>query len=291
MQGFTEADVTNQTGKTFVVTGANSGLGFETSRVLAARGARVILACRSEAKAEQAMARIRELTPGADLAFLAYDQGDLDSINAAAATLVAGPCIDVLINNAGVMQPKLARTKQGFEQHFGINHLESFAFTGLLLSKFSQAPSPRIVITGSLSHKTGVIDFDDLNAEKGYDRSPRYDDSKLANLLFLFELDRRLRAAHSPITAVGCHPGLAMTSLAKSMTMLRLLIPIFKLLRFNTAAMGAWPASPGGHERRHPRRLLRPDWICRFERRFRPVGPLPECGRCERRRETLGSIG
>jgi hypothetical protein len=113
---------------------------------------------------------------------LAYDRGDLDSVHAAAGRISAGPTIDVLINNAGVMQFTHSRTKQGFEQHFGVNHLGTFAFTSLLLQKLADAPAPRVVVTGSASHKTGVIDFDDLNAEKGYRHSPRYNNSKLANM-------------------------------------------------------------------------------------------------------------
>jgi len=256
MNGYSENDVADQTGKRFVVTGANSGLGFEITRVLAARGARVVMACRSKANADEAISRIRELTPRAELEILDYDQGDLDSIRSAAETLSAGPTVDVLINNAGVMEFTHSRTKQGLEQHFGVNHLGSFAFTSLVLPKLAEAPAPRVVITGSASHKTGVIDFDDLNAEKGYGHSARYDNSKLANMLFLFELDQRLRAAGSRIMAVGCHPGLAITSLGREQRLLRsIVVPLAKLLRFNTAAMGAWPAlqaatgvvHPGGY--------------------------------------------
>ena len=153
MDGFSEDDVADQSGKTFVVTGANSGLGFEITRVLAARHARVIMACRSKSNADEAMMRILKLTPAAELQFLACDQGDIDSIRTAAASFANGPKIDVLINNAGTMQAKLVRTKQGFEQHFGINHLGSFALTSLLLPKLAEAPAPRVIITGSTSHK------------------------------------------------------------------------------------------------------------------------------------------
>lgn len=254
MSGFSENDVTDQSGKTFVVTGANSGLGFEITRVLAARGARVVMACRSKPNADEAIARIRALIPSADLEFLAYDQGDLDSIHAAAEKLSAGPTVDVLINNAGVMEFKHSRTRQGFEQHFGINHLGSFAFTSLLLPKLAEAPAPRVVITGSASHRTGVIDFDDLdNAGKGYGHASRYANSKLANMLFLFELDQRLRAAASPILAVGSHPGLAITSLGREQRLLRaIFVPLAKLFRFNTAAMGAWPSLQAATSVVHP---------------------------------------
>jgi NAD(P)-dependent dehydrogenase (short-subunit alcohol dehydrogenase family) len=237
---FTAADVPDQSGKCIVVTGANTGLGFEAAKVLAARNARVILACRSEAKAEAAMARIRGETPGADLAFLPLDQGDLDSVRAAAAGLAGEPRIDVLLNNAGVMFPPLDRTKQGFEQQFGVNHLGCFALTGLLLPKLAATPGARVVVTASLAHMRGDIPWDDLNAEKTYSRGKRYATSKLANLLFVHELDRRLRAAGSPVTALACHPGVAPTDLMRHLGPYKVFTPLFRL--FNSVEMGAWPA-------------------------------------------------
>lgn len=245
---FTEADVPDQSGKCFVVTGANTGLGFETTRVLTARGARVLLACRDEVKADEAMRRIRAVTPGADLGFVPYDQGDLDSIRRAAGQLDREPRIDALVNNAGVMVPPLMRTKQGFELQFGVNHLGSFAFTSLMLPKLAETPGARVVVTGSLAHTSSSIDWDDLNADKSYRKWPRYGMSKLANLLFLFELDRRLRAAGSPVTAVGCHPGFATTDLGRHMPGIGFLWMLFRPFS-NTPAMGAWPtlqAATGG---------------------------------------------
>ncbi|ACS85396.1 oxidoreductase [Musicola paradisiaca] len=252
--GFTETDVPDQSGRCFVVTGANTGLGFEAACVLAARGARVILACRDKHKTLAAMEWIRSLTPAADLAFLHYDQADLDSIRRAAGELESEPRIDVLVNNAGVMNPPLARTQQGFELQFGVNHLGSFALTSLVLPLLSVRPNARVVITASLAHKTGQIDWSDINAERGYEKRPRYNTSKLANALFLFELDRRLRAAGSTVTAVGCHPGFATTDLGRHIPGIKLLQPLFGLIS-NTAAMGAWPTlhaatgpvHPGGY--------------------------------------------
>jgi NAD(P)-dependent dehydrogenase (short-subunit alcohol dehydrogenase family) len=240
MNGFTEADVADQSGKCFIVTGANTGVGFEVARVLAARGARVLLACRDKAKAEAAMARIGRRTPGADTAFLPLDQADLDSVRAAADLAAQEPRIDVLINNAGVMRPPLTRTKQGFELQFGVNHLGCFALSILLLSTLTKTAGSRIVVTASVAHRRGRIAWDDLNAEKSYDRSQRYADSKLANMLFFFELDRRLRAAGSAVTAVGCHPGIAATDLGRHMGALQLLVPVVGMA-LNTPAMGAWP--------------------------------------------------
>ncbi|MGR9402897.1 oxidoreductase (plasmid) [Rhizobium leguminosarum] len=252
--GFTEASVPDQTGKTFIVTGANAGIGFEISQVLAARGARVLLACRERTRAEQAIARIRQITPKADLAWLPLDLGDLDNVRAAAEIAAREPRIDVLINNAGIMNPPLTRTEQGFESQFGVNHLGVFGLTTLLLPKLAETPGSRVVVTSSIAHLKGKIDWDDLNAEKSYKKNDRYGGSKLANALFFFELDRRQRAADSPVTAVGCHPGVASTSLGRHMGIIQLVGPIVGLL-LNSAAKGAWPAlqaatgkvMPGGY--------------------------------------------
>lgn len=241
MTGFTDADVADQSGKCFIVSGANTGLGFEAARALAANGARVLLACRSKAKAEAAMTRIGQETAGADLAFLPLDQADITSIRAAAELADKEPRVDVLLNNAGVMFPPLTRTAQGFELQFGVNHLGCFALTSLLLPKLAQTAGSRVVITASLAHNGGNLTWDDLNAERGYLRTKRYSDSKLANLLFLFELDRRLRAAGSPVTALACHPGIAATELMRHAGPFRIATPLFGLL-LNTAAKGSWPA-------------------------------------------------
>jgi NAD(P)-dependent dehydrogenase (short-subunit alcohol dehydrogenase family) len=243
-KGFTEADVRNQSGKTFIVTGANAGVGFELSRVLAARGARVLLGCREQARANDAIARIKQLTPNADLAWLPLDLGDIESVRAAAATASQEPRIDALINNAGIMNPPLTLTKQGFESQFGINHLGVFALTSLLLPKLAETPGARIVVTSSIAHLKAKIDWDDLNAEHSYSKVARYGASKLANALFFFELDRRLRGVRSPVTAVGAHPGVASTSLGRHMGPVQLVGPIVGLL-LNSADKGAWPALLG----------------------------------------------
>lgn len=241
MSGFTEADVPDQSGRTIIVTGANTGLGFEAARVLAARGARVLLACRSKDKAEAAMAKIGAEVSGADLSFLPLDQADLASVRAAAELAAKEARLDVLLNNAGVMTPPLTRTAQGFELQLGVNHFGTFALTGLLLPKLAETAGSRVVVTSSLAHKSGTIDFDNLDAAKGYNRGKAYGQSKLANILHMLELDKRLRAAGSPVSAMACHPGIASTDLARY-------IPgggaIFSLagLLLNTAAQGAWPA-------------------------------------------------
>lgn len=241
MSGFTEADVPSQEGRTIIVTGANTGLGFESAKVLAARGARVLLACRSRAKAEEAMARIGAEVSGADLAHLPLDLADLLSVRSAAKLAEREARIDVLLNNAGVMTPPLTRTKQGFELQFGVNHLGTFALTGLLLPKLAETPGSRVVITSSIAHKSGRIDFDNLDGSKGYHRGRFYYQSKLANLLHMFELDRRLRAAGSPVSALACHPGVASTDLARYIPGGGLAFSLMGMI-LNTAAQGAWPA-------------------------------------------------
>ena len=249
MAGFTDADVPDQSGKCFIVTGANTGIGFDVAKVLAAKGARVLLACRDSGKAETAMARI-----GGEVMHLPLDLADLASVRAAAELATREPRIDALINNAGIMFPPLSRTVQGFESQWGVNHLGPFALTALLLPKLAEAPGARVVVTASLAHQRGNIRWDDLGAEKSYNRSLRYSDSKLANMLHFAELDRRLRAAGSPVIALGCHPGVAATELMRHTGPFRMFNPVMGLL-LNTAAMGAWPAlqaatgevEPGGY--------------------------------------------
>jgi NAD(P)-dependent dehydrogenase (short-subunit alcohol dehydrogenase family) len=253
-KGFTEADVPQQTGKTFIVTGANSGVGFEIARVLAIRRARVLLACRDRATGDETITRIRKIAPDSDLEWLPLDLGDLDSVRAAAEAAAKEPRLDGLINNAGVMNPPLMRTKQGFELQFGVNHLGVFALTNLLLPKLAETPGSRVVVTASIAHFRLTIDWNDLNAEKSYEKHERYAASKLANMLFFFELDRRLRAAKSPVTAIGVHPGIAATSLGRHMGLAQLAGPIVGLL-LNNPKRGAWPAllaatgnvKPGGY--------------------------------------------
>ena len=210
-RGFTADDVSAQTGRTFLVTGANAGIGFEVSKILAARGAHVILGCRDEDKAEVAMNRIWVDVPKAELSFQPLDLADLDQVRDAAKAVLAGPRIDVLINNAGVMIPPRTLTKQGYELQFGVNHLGTFALTGLLHPHVDD----RIVITGSIAHRNGAMDYSDLSASRSYHNWARYQMSKLANLLHMFELDRRLSAAGRATQAIGCHPGVALTELTR----------------------------------------------------------------------------
>lgn len=245
-EGFTDRDVPDQTGRTILVTGANSGIGFATSAVLSRAGARVLLACRDHDKATAAAARIREQTPDADLGIVVLDQASLASVTAAAAQIRDEEArLDVLVNNAGVMGPPLTRTEDGFELQFGVNHLAVFALTAHLLPLLRDRADSRIVTTSSVVHREGKLFLDDPNAEAGYDRFERYRQSKLANLLFALELDRRLRAAGAETASVACHPGLATTNLSHDAApWMRWVMPVAQpllRLRFNSAEQGAWP--------------------------------------------------
>jgi NAD(P)-dependent dehydrogenase (short-subunit alcohol dehydrogenase family) len=241
MSSFTASDVTDQSGKTFLVTGANTGIGFEAAMVLAERGGRVLLGCRSEERAAEAIERIEAAVEGADLRFIPLDQGDLASVAAAAELVAEEDRLDVLVNNAGIMMPPRELTTDGFESQFGVNHLGTFALTCHLLDKLAETEGARVVVTSSIAHRGGDIHFDDIDASEKYGAQDRYQQSKLANLLFTYELERRLRAADSTTIAVGCHPGIADTELGRHMPKIVMLAaPLFKVF-FNSPAEGAWP--------------------------------------------------
>lgn len=242
-RGFTEREVPDQTGRTAFVTGANTGIGFHTARVLAENGARVLLGCRNGEKAEAAIDKIRR-KPGcedADVTFVPLDLADLDSIEAAAKQVAKEPQLDLLINNAGIMFPPRELTKDGFESQFGVNHLGPFALTGLLIDKVLETPGARIVSTSSIGHRPGDIYFNDIDAERSYSPQYRYFQSKLANLLFAYELERKLRQLDTDVISVACHPGAADTELSRYLpAVVRFATPLVSVL-FNTASMGAWP--------------------------------------------------
>lgn len=212
---WTEKSVPDQSGKRILITGANSGIGFEAARVLAQQGAQVILACRNEDKALAAMARIRQIFPRANLQFMALDLGSQQSIRALVTLFFEQyDSLDILINNAGVMWLPESRTVDGFESQLGTNHLGHFALTGLLLPALLKTPGARVVTISSIAHKDGNIHFDDLWLEQGYGKQKAYAQSKLANLLFARELQRRLTDAGSSVLSVAAHPGVASTHLA-----------------------------------------------------------------------------
>lgn len=225
---WTENQLPDQTGRVAIVTGANSGLGWETARALANRGATVIMACRSIAKGNPAADQITALKPSGNIVVMELDLGDLASIHRFVTAFRQDyDRLDLLINNAGAALPPYGKTAQGFEQQFGINHLGHFALTGLLLDRLTVTSGTRIVTVSSSSHRSGSIHFDDLNWEQQYQPGRAYAQSKLANLLFTYELQRRLVVAGQSTLSVAAHPGWAATNALRHAPMLKRLNPIF----------------------------------------------------------------
>jgi len=263
-----EADIPNLDGKVVFITGANIGLGYESARMLAANGAHVVLACRNAAKAQAAMARVRALHPSAKLTFVQLDLSDLENVGKvnAALTQAGVQRIDILLNNAGIMAtPKRLATKQGFEMQFGVNHLAHFALTARLFPLLSAAA--RIVNVSSIANQAGDVNWDDIQWERKYSPMGAYRQSKTANLLFTYELNRRLTAAQSGVAAVAAHPGVAHTNLVEGSAFdnwfWKLFLYAYRVyaaiipfgIRVQTAAMGALPqvyacageVAPGGY--------------------------------------------
>ncbi|NEA37848.1 oxidoreductase [Streptomyces sp. SID11385] len=211
-RGWSAARIPAQEGRTAVVTGANSGIGYVAARELARHGAHVVLACRSERRGADAVARLLSEVPGAHAEFSRLDLGDLASVREFAARHVRRP-VGVLLNNAGVMALPYGRTADGFERQFGVNHLGHFALTGLLLPALLRAPGSRVVTVSSGLHVLGNVDPRDLDSARHYRRWLAYGRSKTANLLFTHELARRLEAAGADTVAAAAHPGYARTNL------------------------------------------------------------------------------
>jgi NAD(P)-dependent dehydrogenase (short-subunit alcohol dehydrogenase family) len=235
---WTARNVPDQTGRVAVVTGANTGLGFETAKVLAERGASVVLAVRNVEKGRQAAARMT-----GDVTVQALDLTSLASIRTAAEDLRADhQRIDLLVNNAGVMYTPKQTTQDGFEMQFGTNHLGHFALTGLLLDLLLPVPGSRVVTVSSVGHRIrAAIHFDDLQWERSYNRVAAYGQSKLANLMFTYELQRRL-ATHGTTSAVAAHPGMSDTELARnSPAVARLLLTALAPAITQKPAKGALP--------------------------------------------------
>ena len=227
MKKWTSRAIPDQTGRVVIVTGANTGIGFETAAALAARHAKVVLACRNAQKAGDAIERIKARTPDADLEFLELDLASLDSVaRFVGAFDSAHDRLDLLINNAGVMAPPLGHTEDGFELHFGCNHLGHFALTGRLMAHLEATPGARVVTVSSLTHRMAAFDFDNLNAEKGYRGMAAYGQSKLANLLYTFELRRRLENVNSGVLAVASHPGWTVTEIQRHSPLIEFFTPL-----------------------------------------------------------------
>ncbi len=247
---WTEDDIADQHGRVVMVTGANTGLGYETARALAKKGAHVVMACRNADKAEAAAARIEAMTPAGTVEVLLTDMADIDSVAGTAAQLLAThDRLDLLVNNAGIMATPHVLTAQGFESQFGVNHLGHFALTALVLpTMIATGADTRIVNVSSNGHRMGKMNFDDLMATAKYRPWPAYFQSKLANLLFTSELQRRLARSGASTIAVAAHPGGSRTELVEKSTgdgvlnfMLRVSAPIAEPLVSQPAAQGALP--------------------------------------------------
>jgi NAD(P)-dependent dehydrogenase (short-subunit alcohol dehydrogenase family) len=242
---WTAEDAPDQSGRFAIVTGANSGLGLATSRGLARAGARVVMAVRNTEKGDEAARALKGAVPDSDVSVLQLNLSSLDSIRAFAARIQGEyPSLDLLINNAGVMAAPRRLTKDGFESQFGTNHLGHFALTGLLLHTLLAASEPRVVTVSSGMHRTGTMNFDDLQGEQSYNRWKAYGQSKLANLMFCFELQRRATAAGTNLLSMAAHPGYAATNLqfaGPSRFYERAFMAIGNRLFAQSADMGALP--------------------------------------------------
>jgi len=236
---WTSNDIPDLTGKTAIVTGANSGIGFETAKVLAHKGAAVIMACRNQEKGEEAAGAITRFCSEAKTDVLTMDLSSLDSIKKFTGIVNKKYSkIDILVNNAGVMMPPFGKTEDGFELQFGTNHLGHFALTGQIFDLISNADNARIVTVSSIAHRQGKVDFENLNAEKGYKKSAHYGLSKIANLMFTYELQRKIEVAGLNMIAVAAHPGWTATNLQKHWPMVRAMNPVFA----QKPLMGALPS-------------------------------------------------
>ena len=227
---WTSNDIDDQTGRVAIVTGANSGIGYETARALAHKGAVVILACRNLDKAQDAEQRIRAESPSGQVEVVQLDLSELESVRSFSDTFAAKhERLDLLVANAGVMMPpSRAQTADGFELQLGTNHLGHFALVGRLLPNLLATKGSRVVVVSSLAHRSGRIDFTDLQWErKSYKRWKSYGQSKLANLLFAYELQRRLRKAGADTIAAAAHPGWTATNLQRDSGLIRFLNPFF----------------------------------------------------------------
>lgn len=228
----------DQSGKIAIVTGANSGIGFETARQLAKKNAHVILACRNEKKGNKALNDIKNEFPNAHLELRILDLEDLNSVKTFANSFIKDyKNIDLLINNAGVMMTPESKTKQGFEMQFGVNYIGAFALTATLFDLLENTPNARIVNLSSLAHLNGKIDFDNLKIEKPYSSMREYNQSKLADLMFTLELQDRIQNKNLKTISVAAHPGLTKTELNRHSKIMTVLSNIFT----QNAQMGALP--------------------------------------------------
>jgi len=244
MANWTKDNIPNLDGKVFVVTGANSGIGYESSLALAEKGATVVMACRNSEKAQRAMEKIKAAVPSAKVEVMQLDLASLKSIREFADTFKKKyNKLDVLVNNGGPIIAKRSLTDDGFESHFGVGHLGHFALTSLLLDVILKTPSSRIVTVGSRMHVNAEIIWDDIMSEKAYDPMKAYPQSMLAKMIFAFELGRRLEAKGASTISVAAHPGLANTGWVENNIsgFMKLIMKLMTLTSYQSAEMGALP--------------------------------------------------
>ncbi len=223
-------DIQDLSGKIAIVTGANSGLGYEVAKSLARKGANVIMGCRNLEKAEKAKNQILSEFPDVSIEIIQLDLSNLSSVRIFVAEFLKNyKNLDILCNNAGVMMTPYQKTVDGFELQLGTNYFGHFALTGLLIDILTKTENSRIVTMSSFGHKMGTINFDDLNSEKKYNRTKAYSQSKLANILFAYELQRRLEAAGKKVISVASHPGWTRTKLQKNVLIFRMLNPFLSM--------------------------------------------------------------
>lgn len=242
-ENWTTQNIPDLTGKVIIVTGANNGIGYEAAKEFTRKGAHTILACRNMEKAQKALEKIKAEIPNADAEVMTLDLANLQSVRQFTEAFKAKfNRLDVLLNNAGIMMVPYGKTADGFERQLGTNHLGHFALTGLLLDTLLSTPGSRIVNISSLAHRQGYMDFDNLQFENGEGYTPQkaYGRSKLANLLFTYELQRRLEARGADTIALAAHPGISNTALADHFPGVKYLRPLFGWF-MQPAAMGALP--------------------------------------------------
>jgi NAD(P)-dependent dehydrogenase (short-subunit alcohol dehydrogenase family) len=240
---WTDDDIPDLTGKVIIVTGANNGIGYEAAKEFARKGAQTILACRNMKKAQVAAGQIQSEIPDAPVEIMPLDLSNLQSVHEFSEAFKAKyDRLDALVNNAGIMMVPYGKTVDGFECQLGTNHLGHFALTGLLLDVILDTAGARVVNVSSLAHRGGEMDFDNLmfDGGQGYDRQAAYGRSKLANLLFTYELERKFEEYGVDAIAVAAHPGVSNTNLADHMPMIKILRPVAGRI-LQSAAMGALP--------------------------------------------------
>ncbi|MGB1315825.1 MAG: oxidoreductase [Chitinophagales bacterium] len=244
MQNFTLKNAPSQKGKLAIVTGANDGVGFETSLGLLSKEAKLIMACRNPEKANNAIIKLKKAFPKAEIEFIQLDLSKLSSVKSFVKEFKQKfNKLDILINNAGIMVPPFSKTEDGFESQMAVNYFAHFLLTGLLMNELEAADKARVISLSSIAHKRGKIDFDNLNAEKNYNKSAVYSQSKLACLIFAYELDRKLRNAKSSVISLAAHPGVSATNLFENMPKLatKIVMPLSKPL-LNSPKAAALPS-------------------------------------------------